>query len=156
MCYQVRFITISVNCMVTMRWVMPWLGNGFGCSMKDDRTCTMRHEVGVPLWWMMIWCVNWTKECMTTDVSQFLICSFHFPQISRTLLYESVSSHLGCRRPHSMRRVYKNLCPAMISASIMAANMWKNSSKNVDSDNNIILYQTLFDFFTAKWYLLSE
>ena len=22
---------------------MTWLGNGFGCSMKDDRTCTMRH-----------------------------------------------------------------------------------------------------------------
>jgi len=39
--------------------------------------------------------------------------SLHFPQISRTLLYDIVSSHLGCRRPHSMR-VYKNLCPAMI------------------------------------------
>jgi len=47
----------------------------------------------------------------------------HFPQISRTLLYDNVSSHLGRRRPHSMWRVYKNLCPAMISASIMAANM---------------------------------
>jgi len=49
--------------------------------------------------------------------------SLHFPQISRTLLYDNVSSHLGRRRPHSMWRVYKNLCPAMISASIMAANM---------------------------------
>ena len=48
-----------------------------------------------------------------------------FPQISRTLLYDIVSSHLGYRRPHSMRRVYKNLCPAKTSASIMAANMWK-------------------------------
>ena len=45
-----------------------------------------------------------------------------------------------------MRRVYKNLCPATISASIMAANMWKNSLKNVESDNNNILYETLFDF----------
>jgi len=54
-----------------------------------------------------------------------------------------------------MRRVYKKtLCPATISASIMAANMWKNSLKNVESDN--ILYQTLLDFFTAKRYLLSE
>jgi len=26
------------------------LGNGFGCSMKDDRTCTMSREVGVHLW----------------------------------------------------------------------------------------------------------
>jgi len=55
-----------------------------------------------------------------------------------------------------MRRVYKNLCPATVSASIMAANMWKNSLKNVDSDNNKILYETLLDFFTAKRYLLSE
>jgi len=60
----------------------------------------------------------------------------HFPHISRTLLYDIVSSHLGRRQPHSVRRVYKNLCPAMISASIMAANMWKNSLKNVESDNN--------------------
>jgi len=26
-----------------------WLGNGFGCSMKDERTCTMRCEVGIHL-----------------------------------------------------------------------------------------------------------
>ena len=55
-----------------------------------------------------------------------------------------------------MRRAYKNVCPAKISASIMAANMWKNSLKNIESDNNIILYETLLDFFTAKRYLLSE
>ena len=56
-----------------------------------------------------------------------------------------------------MRRVYKNLCPAMISASIMAANTWKNSLKNVESDKNKILHETLLDFFfTAKRYLLSE
>jgi len=56
-----------------------------------------------------------------------------------------------------MRRVYKNLCLATISASIMAANMWKNSLKNVQSVNNKIVYETLLDFFfTAKRYLLSE
>jgi len=76
--------------------------------------------------------------------------SLHFSQISRTLLYGIVSSYLGYRRPHSMRRVYKNLCPAMISASIMAANMWKNSLKNVESDNNKILYETLYDFFLQR------
>jgi len=54
-----------------------------------------------------------------------------------------------------MRRVYKNLCPATISASTMASNMWKNSLKNVESDKNM-LYETLLDFFTAKRYLLSE
>jgi len=55
-----------------------------------------------------------------------------------------------------MRTVYKTLCPTTISASIMASNMWKNSLKNVESDNNKILYETLLDFFTAKRYLLSE
>jgi hypothetical protein len=55
-----------------------------------------------------------------------------------------------------MRRVYKNLCPVMISASIMAANTWKNYLKNVESDINKMLYETLIDFFTAKRYLLSE
>jgi len=55
-----------------------------------------------------------------------------------------------------MRNVHKILCPAKISASIMAANMWKNSLKNVESDNNKILYETLLDIFTAKRYLLSE
>jgi len=37
--------------------------------------------------------------------------SLHFPQISRTLLYDIVSSHLGRRRPHSMRRAYKTCAP---------------------------------------------
>jgi len=82
--------------------------------------------------------------------------SLHFPQISRTPLYDIVSRHLGRRRPHSMRRVYKNLCLATISASIMAANMCKNSLKKVGSDNNKILYEILLNFFTAKRYLLSE
>ena len=49
-----------------------------------------------------------------------------------------------------MRRVYKNLCPATISASIMAANMCINSLKNVESDNNKILYETSLDFFLQR------
>ena len=49
-----------------------------------------------------------------------------------------------------MGRVYKNLCPATISASMMAANMWKNSLKNVESDNNKILYETLLDFVLQR------
>jgi len=51
---------------------------------------------------------------------------------------------------HSMRRVYKNLCPATISASIMAATMWKNSMKNVESDNNKILYKILLNFLLQQ------
>jgi len=52
-----------------------------------------------------------------------------------------------------MRRVYKNLCPTMLSASIMVANMWKNSLKNAESDNNKILYETLLDFFYSEMLL---
>ena len=48
-----------------------------------------------------------------------------------------------------MRRVYNNLCPATKSASIMAANMWKNSLKNVESDNKI-LHEKLFFFFLQR------
>jgi len=44
----------------------------------------------------------------------------------------------------------QNLCPATISASIMSANMWKNSLKNVESDNNNILYENLLDFFYSE------
>jgi len=55
-----------------------------------------------------------------------------------------------------MRRVYKNLCPAHDKCLNIAANMWKNSLKNVDSGNNKTFYETLLDFFTAKRYLLSE
>ena len=49
-----------------------------------------------------------------------------------------------------MWRVYKNLCPATTGASIMAANMLKNSLKNVESDNNKILYETLLNFFCSE------
>jgi len=56
-----------------------------------------------------------------------------------------------------MRRVYKNLCLATISASIMAANMWKNSLRNVESDNNKILYETLLKFLQRNGiYFLSK
>jgi len=32
----------------------------------------------------------------------------------------------------------------------MAANMWKNNLKNVESDNNKILYDTLLDFVSQQ------
>ena len=32
----------------------------------------------------------------------------------------------------------------------MAANMWKNSLKNLESDNNKILYETLLDIFLQR------
>jgi hypothetical protein len=99
--------------------------------------------------------VSLVNDDLVRDNGLFSISdlSLHFPQISRTLLYDTVSSHLGYRRPHSMRRVYKHLCPATISASIMEANMWKNSLNNVESDNNKILYETLLDFFYSEMVL---
>ena len=32
----------------------------------------------------------------------------------------------------------------------MAANVWKNSLKNAESDNNKILYESLLDFFLQR------
>jgi len=49
-----------------------------------------------------------------------------------------------------MRSVYKNLCPATISASIMAANMWKNSLKNVKCDNNKNFLRHLTQYFLQR------
>ena len=34
--------------------------------------------------------------------------------------------------------------------------MWKNSLKNVESDNNKILYETLLDFFYSEIYCLNK
>jgi len=49
-----------------------------------------------------------------------------------------------------MRRVHRNLCLATIIASIMATNMWKNSLKNVESDNNKIIYENLTRSFLQR------
>ena len=117
--------------------------------MKDERTCTMRREVGVRS--LVNDLVRKVKERVRDD-RRFTISdlSLHFPQISKTLLYDIVDSYLGYRRPHSVRRVYKNLCPATVRASIMEANMWKNSLKNVEYDNNKILFETILEFFLQR------
>jgi len=155
MCYQVRFITrcqvYGDNAMrggMVRKWVQMF---NEGRENEHDEARSGRPSlVNDDL-------VHKVNERVRDD-RRFTISDLflHFPQISRTLLYDIVSRHLGRRRPHSMWRVYKNLCPATTSASIMAANMWKNSLKNVESDNNKILYETLLDFFTAERYLLSE
>ena len=49
-----------------------------------------------------------------------------------------------------MRKVYKNLCLDKIRASIMVANIWKNSLKNVESYKNNIFYETLVDVFYSE------
>ena len=132
-----------------MQWVMAWLGNGFGCSKEDEN---VHNEVrnGRPSLVKddLVHKVN-KRVC---DDRRFTVSDLflHFPQIARTLLYDTVSSHLGHRQLHSMRRVYKNLCHTMINTSIMVVNMWKNSLKNIESDNNKMLYETLLDFFLQR------
>ena len=60
------------------------------------------------------WCPSLVNDDLVRKVNErvrddrrFTISdlSLQFPQISRTLLYDIISSHLGYRRPHSMRRV---------------------------------------------------
>jgi len=50
----------------------------------------------------------------------------------------------------------KTCAPPTISASIMAANMWKNGLKNVESNNNKILYETLLVFLQRNSFFYSE
>jgi len=152
MCYQVRFITRSGDNAVIDGMVRKWVRMFYEGreNVHDEARSGRPSLVNDNL-------VRKVNEGVLDD-RRFTISdlSLHFPQISRTLFYDIVSSHLGRRRPHSVRRVYKNLWPATISASIRAANMGKTSLKNVESDNNNILYETLLEFFTAKRYLLSE
>ena len=97
-----------------MRWVMAWLGNGFRCSMKDERMCTMRRKVGILLWWMMIWCIRSTKEYVTTYVSQFFICpctflrfkGFYSMTLSVVIWVIGKRVHDGC--PRCSQRSTKN------------------------------------------------
>jgi hypothetical protein len=65
-------------------------------------------------------------------------------------LKEAVQKWLTSPAAAFYKRVYKKLCHATISASTMVANIWKNSLKNVESDNNKILYETLLDFFHSE------
>jgi hypothetical protein len=64
---------------------MAWLGNEFGCSMKDERTYTMRREVGGPSL-VNDDLVRKVNERVRDD-RRFTIfyLSLHFPQISKTL-----------------------------------------------------------------------
>ena len=90
--------------------MMAWVGNGFECSVKDERTCKMRRDVHPSL--VNDDLVRKVNERVCDD-RRFTISdlTLHFPQISRTLHYDIVSTHLGYRRPHSMRRVTKTCAP---------------------------------------------
>ena len=49
-----------------------------------------------------------------------------------------------------MRRVHKILCPATDKCLNNGGEYVANSLKNVESDNNKILYESLLDFFYSK------
>ena len=85
----------------------------------------------------------------STDISQFLICPYTFLRFQwfYSMTLSAVANIIGGR---ILWGRYKNLSPATISASIMAANMWKNSLKNVECDNNLALYNILLEFFYIK------
>jgi len=91
--------------------------------MNDERTYTIRREVGRPSLVNDDLLRKFNERVRDDRLFTISDLSLHFPQISRTLLYDIFSSHLVYRWPHSVRRVYINLCPPMISGSIMAANM---------------------------------
>ena len=96
---------------VVRKWV--WMFNEGRKNVHDEARCGRPSLVHDDLMRKVNERVRDDRRFTISDLS------LHFPQISRTLLYDIVSSHLGRRRPHSMRRVYKNLCTATISASIM-------------------------------------
>ena len=98
MCYQVRFITRSVKYMVTTRWVMAWLGNGFGCSIKGERTCTISTK--------KIMCtVFWERQGV-------LLVEF-LPQGT------TINSAVYCEMPKKLRPATQNKRRGMLSATIL-------------------------------------
>ena len=88
MCYQVRFITRSVKCMVCDGMVRKWVRmfsegrknvhdearSGRPSLVNDDFVCKANERV---------------RDDRLFTISDL---SLHFPQISRTLLYDTVSS----------------------------------------------------------------
>ena len=62
-------------------------------------------------------------------------------EIRSVIRFLNVRNVLPSEIHHQICQVYDD------NASVMAANMWKNSLKNVESDNNKILYENVLDFF---------
>jgi len=146
MCCQVRFITISVKCMVTMRWAMAWLGNGFGCSIRTRE----RARRGVK--WASIFGEWWfgaqgqRKSAWRQTFHNF----WSVPALSSnfkdsTLILWVVANIAG-------GRILWGGYTKLVSRYGKCLNnggeyVEKTGLKNVESDNNKFFYETLLDFF---------
>ena len=87
---------------------MAWLQNGFGCSMKDERTCTMRCEVGVHLWFKQ---TISTRKIMCTvfwDRQGVLLVEF-LPQGT------TINSAVYCETLKKLRHAVQNKRRGMMS-----------------------------------------
>jgi len=81
------------------------------------------------------------------------------PQISRTLLYDlkdAMHKWLTSQTAAFYEAGIQNLVPRYDKCLNNGGEYVENRFKNVESDNNKILHETLLDFFTAKRFLLSE
>jgi len=98
---------------------------------------------------------KWTTPLYSPDLAP---CDYHlFLHLQKFLggkrfddddLKDAVQKWLTLQAATFYEGIQK-LVPRYVSASIMAANMWKNSLKNVESDNKI-LYKTLLNFFYSE------
>ena len=106
-------------------------------------------KCGVYLWWMMIWCVMSTKQCVTTDVSQFLIrpCTFLRFQGLHSMTLSVVIWVTGGRILWGYTKLVPRYDKCLNNGGEYVG---ENSLKNVESDNNKILYETLLIFFYSE------
>jgi len=91
---------------------MAWLENGFGCSMKDERTCMMRREVGVHIWFKQ---TTSTRKIMCTvlwDRQGVLLVEF-LPQGT------TINSAFYCKTLKKLRHAIQNKRRGMLSATIL-------------------------------------
>ena len=94
-----------------MRWVMAWLENGFGCSMKDERTCTMRREVGVHRWFKQT--ISRKNMCTVFWDRQGVLLVEVLPQGT------TINSAVYCETLKKLRHAIQNKRRGMLSATIL-------------------------------------
>ena len=79
--------------------------------------------------------------------------SLHFPQISRTLLYDlkdAVQKWLTSQAATFYEEGVQKLAPRYDKCLSNVGEYVENSLKNVESDNNKVLYENLLDFFYSE------
>ena len=115
--------------------------------MEDERKCTMKHFL-----------LHDNVRPHSAAQTQDLITSFKWekmdhPPYSPDLAPSDFHLFLHLKKLLGDKRFDDDDDDDLKDA---VQSMWKNSLKNVESDDNKTLYETLLDFFSAKRYLLSE